>query len=111
MPTDQMSARWSVFFTFWICSGDMYVGEPMMARLAVTLVGSEPPVPKASSTLEIPKSSTLMTGGAPVCCVRNRLEGLRSRWTTPRAWASATASSACTTYSTASPTGSGPRRS
>ena len=34
-------------------------------------------------TLEMPKSSTLTTGGPSRSCARNRFAGLRSRWTMP----------------------------
>jgi hypothetical protein len=39
------------------------------------------------------------------------LSGLRSRWTTPTAWAAANASHSSTALATATPAGSGPARS
>jgi hypothetical protein len=51
----------------------------------------------AAGALAIPKSSTLISGEPSSRWVRNRLAGLRSRWTMPSAWASAIATHACST--------------
>jgi len=87
-PSDHTSVRASTLRAERICSGDMYVGEPSTACVVVI---SRSPRP---CTLEMPKSSTLTHGEPSRRVVRKRLAGLRSRWTMPRAWASASASQA-----------------
>ena len=89
-----MSARASTSGEAIICSGDMYWGEPTVAR---GWVRRKLPLWAASLSLEMPKSSTFTSGVPSGRRVRNRLAGLRSRWTIPLAWASASPSQACRT--------------
>ena len=81
-PSAQTSVRTSTFLALRICSGDMYAGDPKTD--AVCVIEGFWGVPSPSA-LEIPKSSTLTTEGPSSRCVRNRFDGLRSRWTIPSA--------------------------
>ena len=74
MPSAQTSDRTSARFALRICSGGMYAGEPNTSCVSVS--DEEPP---SSDTLEMPKSSTLMSGEPSDLVVRNRFDGLRSR--------------------------------
>ncbi len=65
----------------------MYEGEPIID--VVTVIASWA---SRLGILEMPKSSTLMTGLPLGRSARNRFAGLRSRWTMPSACASAIAS-------------------
>ncbi len=51
--------------------------------------------PGAATSFEIPKSSSFMRTEPSVRRARKRFPGLRSRWTMPAAWASASPSHAC----------------
>ena len=86
-PRAQMSVRWSTRFEPRTCSGDMYIGEPSTSAGPVSDVSI---ACSLSDDLEMPKSSTFTSGLPSARRVRNRLLGLRSRCTTPRACASAT---------------------
>ena len=73
------------------CSGDMYErrAEQLPGARLATALG-----PCAASSLAMPKSSTfdrLAAGAVGRRARRNRLSGLRSRWTMPCAWAAASA--------------------
>ena len=73
----------------------MYSGVPNTARVTVSLVTDD------FSTFEMPKSTTFTNTS---CCgtrVKNTLPGLRSRWTTPSACATASAEATCLTIGTA----------
>jgi hypothetical protein len=65
------------------CSSDMYAGEPRMALVPVS------PSSVSWGAFAIPKSSTLTSGLPSARSIRNRLPGLRSRWTICAACASA----------------------
>ena len=87
-----MSDRWSTSLAS-TCSGDMYSGVPMMTPAPVIpVVFKLRAIPK-SMMWAFPPSSTMM------------FWGLRSRWTTPSAWASASPSLTCRAIETAFPTG------
>ena len=83
-PSDHTSERTSASAARESCSGDMYKGDPMMARSWVS------PCCLADSAvlLEMPKSSTLTVTAFFAFFARNRFAGLRSRWTMPCACAS-----------------------
>ena len=80
-----MSARSSIELASRACSGDMYAGVPSM--LPVRVLCMSPPL--LDTSFAIPKSRILITTGvrAEPSVARNRLSGLRSRWTMPRSWA------------------------
>ena len=67
------------------CSGAMYAGVPSTTPVLVIAAETDP-------RRAMPKSSSATLSTAPPR--RNRLLGLRSRWTTPRACADASASAA-----------------
>ena len=68
------------------CSGDMYGSVPITAAVSVSRVSASAPLSASASIRAIPKSARR----APAAASRT-LPGFRSRWTTPRscAWASA----------------------
>src|SRR6266545_2499713 len=107
IPSAHTSARGSTVLPNANCSGDMYEGEPsamlLPVRPAVWVLN-----PRVV-TFEIPKSSTFTAKSPSARRITKRLAGLRSRWTIPRACASAMASHVCSMNSTACPRGSGPR--
>jgi hypothetical protein len=77
----------------------MYKGVPIMPDVS-TSETSSPKIRPVSAALEIPKSKTLISSRSPRR-VKNKLPGLMSRWVMPKAWAKASASQACITYSVA----------
>ena len=103
-PSDQMSVRASTFFELPTCSGDMYIGEPSSERVSVT-AGSRP---KGSSTLAMPKSSTLTRSCPLAVRVSIMLEGLMSRWTMPCRCATDSATHTCMQMETARGMAMGP---
>jgi hypothetical protein len=86
-----MSARASTSRGLRICSGAMNKREPRMVPVAVMWLPSSSAVGRTFAT---PKSSTFTSGFPSALRLSSRLLGLRSRWTMPRAWASARATHA-----------------
>jgi hypothetical protein len=84
-----MSVRVSTFRASRTCSGDMYIGDPSVLPVVVTLRG-----PSSATAFDTPKSSTFTSPDPSVRRVRKRFAGFKSRCTMPRACASATASHA-----------------
>src|SRR3954465_11854353 len=72
-----------------ICSGAMYLGEPMKRPACVRSSAS----PETSFTR--PKSSTLTLSRSSPRSLRRMLPGLRSRWTTPKPCASRSERQTC----------------
>jgi hypothetical protein len=107
-PSAQMSARASTLRVDLSCSGDMYVGDPITARVLVML--SPWVASSVTETFAMPKSSTLTRSDPSGCVTTKRFADFRSRWTMPSPCASAIASQVCVMKSTASATDSGPRR-
>ena len=91
------------------CSGDMYCGVPMSMPLTVCPGIAVADVTSASAGLArraMPKSSNLTS---PSCRIIT-LSGLRSRWTMPARWASASADATWMPMSTTVATSSGALR-
>ncbi len=66
----------------------MYVGVPMTTPVRVARSSS---VAASPTSLEMPKSSTFGSRSVPSLARQTKtFSGLRSRWTTPDAWAAAT---------------------
>ena len=80
------------------CSGDMYAGVPITEPAAVWK-----PMSSSSrlSSLATPKSSSLTSSAPSAVGITITLSGLRSRWTTPTAWAAARPSQICTSTASA----------
>ena len=95
-PSDHTSVRASTVRAERICSGDMYAGVPSIDWVWV----SDTSV--LFATFEMPKSSSFTSGVPSPRQVTKKFDGLTSRWTMPRAWASARPSHAWTMNSTAS---------
>jgi hypothetical protein len=89
-PSDQMSARSSTSLVERSCSGDMYLGVPMIASGRVIdelficfglRLSLAPPLPRDEDIeiFESPKSRTFTSGRWSTLFVKNMLAGFRSR--------------------------------
>jgi hypothetical protein len=85
-PNAHTSVAGLVFFPI-ACSGAMYSGVPK--TWPVTVSFSTGASPSAASSPAMPKSSSRSPSGMPGERVQSRFSGFRSRWITPRVWASA----------------------
>ena len=92
-PSAQMSVRGSTSRAERICSGDMYSGEPIIAKSWV----SAKLVALSVVALETPKSRIFTTRDPSGKVAKNRFAGFKSRCTMPDLCASAMASLACST--------------